>query len=99
MKDAQAMAGENIVRHLVNTGRLVALSAEVLMDRPMYDRWLAETIKVLEQGDTLTVAQVRDTFGSSRKYALAFMEYLDSEGITLRDGDVRRINSARKRQS
>jgi selenocysteine-specific elongation factor len=98
MKDAVETAGEAIVRHLVNDGRLVALSREVLFGRAMYDRWLAETLKVLEQGETMTVAQLRDMFGSSRKYALAFMEYLDTEGITLRDGDVRRINSARKKQ-
>ncbi len=97
MKDAVEMAGESIVRHLIHEGRLVAVSREVLLDRATYDRWWGEAREVLEQGETLTVGQVRDRFGSSRKYALAFMEHLDAEGLTLRDGDVRRINPARNR--
>ncbi len=37
----------------------------------------------------ITVAQVRDMFGTSRKYALALMEHLDSQRVTRRVGDVR----------
>jgi len=39
----------------------------------------------------MTVADARDLFGSSRKYMLALMEFLDSSGVTVRDGDVRRL--------
>ena len=37
----------------------------------------------------MTVAQVRDEFGTSRKYALALMERLDELKITKRVGDER----------
>ena len=40
---------------------------------------------------TLTVSQLRDRLKSSRKYILAFLEYLDTIGITIRDGDFRRL--------
>jgi selenocysteine-specific elongation factor len=40
---------------------------------------------------TITVAQVRDLFNTSRKYALALMEYLDAQGITKRLGDERTL--------
>jgi hypothetical protein len=33
--------------------------------------------------------QVRDQFATSRKYALAFLEYLDEQKVTRRSGDVR----------
>ena len=36
-----------------------------------------------------TLAQVRDTFGASRKYALALLEYLDERRVTKRVGDER----------
>jgi len=42
-------------------------------------------------GKTLTVTQVRDHFTTSRKYALALMENLDAIGVTVRDGDARRL--------
>jgi len=32
---------------------------------------------------------VRDLFDTSRKYALAFLEYLDAKGVTRRVGDER----------
>ena len=37
----------------------------------------------------ITVAEVRDLFSTSRKYALALMENLDAQGITRRVGDER----------
>lgn len=33
----------------------------------------------------------RDRFGTSRKFALAFLEYFDAQGITKRKGDVRSL--------
>jgi serine/threonine protein kinase len=39
--------------------------------------------------DTATLAQVRDLFDTSRKYAQAILEHLDEEGITKRVGDER----------
>jgi selenocysteine-specific elongation factor len=38
---------------------------------------------------SVTIAQVRDLFGASRKYALALMEYLDEQRVTRRRGDTR----------
>jgi selenocysteine-specific elongation factor len=40
---------------------------------------------------TMTVAEFRDILGTTRKYALPFLEYLDSHKITLRVGDVRKF--------
>jgi selenocysteine-specific elongation factor len=37
----------------------------------------------------ITVAEVRDMFHTSRKYALALMEHLDEQKITRRIGDER----------
>jgi len=43
---------------------------------------------LLEYG-TLTLAEFRDHFQTSRKYAVAVLEYLDEKGITKRKGDAR----------
>ena len=39
----------------------------------------------------MTVAQVRDLLGSSRKYVVALLEHLDRTGATVRQGDTRRL--------
>jgi selenocysteine-specific elongation factor len=39
----------------------------------------------------MTVGEFRDILGTTRKYALPFLEYLDSNKITLRVGEVRKF--------
>jgi selenocysteine-specific elongation factor len=39
----------------------------------------------------MTVAEFRDILNTSRKYALPFLEYLDSNKVTLRVGDIRKL--------
>ena len=40
-------------------------------------------------GDKVTLAQVRDATGSTRKFILPILEYFDSKGFTRREGDYR----------
>ena len=42
---------------------------------------------------SFTVAQFRDHFQLTRKYAVPLLEWLDGEGYTVRDGDFRRVKS------
>jgi selenocysteine-specific elongation factor len=46
-----------------------------------------------EKGD-ITPAMFRDRLGTSRKYTIPLLEYLDREGVTVRVGDVRRLKAA-----
>lgn len=41
--------------------------------------------------DRMTAAEFRDLLGTSRKYAVPLLEWLDSHGVTIRDGDYRRL--------
>jgi selenocysteine-specific elongation factor len=52
---------------------------------------LSELRGLFSQHKELTVAQVRDHFNTSRRYILAWLEHLDSQGITVRSGDARRL--------
>jgi selenocysteine-specific elongation factor len=46
-------------------------------------------------GGSVTVAQVRDALGSSRKFALAVLAHLDSERVTVRRGDEHVVRRGR----
>jgi selenocysteine-specific elongation factor len=37
----------------------------------------------------ITVSALRESLGTSRKYAVPLMEWFDQRGVTRRDGDVR----------
>ncbi|MGC8838942.1 MAG: selenocysteine-specific translation elongation factor [Anaerolineae bacterium] len=88
---AQAVAavGEDVLGALVAQGRLVRVSDEVLFLRETYEEMVARVVAFIQEHGSITVAQVRDLFNASRKYALALMEHLDERRITRRVGDER----------
>lgn len=49
-------------------------------------QWVMD--QIAQQG-SISVADFRDHFGTTRKYALAVLEHLDEQKITRREGDVR----------
>ena len=66
---------------------------DVVFRRQDYQDMLAFVQAHLKAHPTLTVAEFRDHFHSSRKYALAFLEHLDATGVTVREGDFRRLKA------
>lgn len=84
-------AGNELYRALVETGELVQVSDDVVFRQADYQTMLAFVREHLKIHATLTVAEFRDHFHSSRKYALAFLEHLDAGGVTIREGDFRRL--------
>ena len=48
----------------------------------------------LASGPGLTVAEIRDLLGTTRKYAVPLCEYLDRIGVTRREGDLRILAGA-----
>ncbi|HZV79065.1 MAG TPA: selenocysteine-specific translation elongation factor [Candidatus Binatus sp.] len=82
---------------------LLATGALVRIGDDLYRRGqltAARTIlaKALANGGA-TMAQLRDAFGTSRRYALPLMEYFDGIGVTIRDGDVRRLRTVKRSQT
>jgi selenocysteine-specific elongation factor len=63
----------------------------VVFSKEGYKSMLSEVIKMIQEDGAITAAQVRDRFNTSRRYVLAFLEHLDSRGITVREGDTRRL--------
>lgn len=91
IKECQAEVGEDVFAALVDLDRLAPVSAEVVYRREDLDQMIAAVRQQIQQNGPITVAQVRDHFNTSRKYVLAFLEYLDASGVTVRDGDYRRL--------
>lgn len=91
VKECQAEAGEDVYAALLELGELIPVSAEVVFRKSDYDQMVNAVRGLLMQQGQATAAEVRDLFQTSRKYALALLEHLDSIGITRREGDVRRL--------
>jgi selenocysteine-specific elongation factor len=91
VKECRAEVGDEIYDAMIDLGLLVQVAPDVVFSVAGYQQMKSELhILFLEKG-TLTAAQVRDYFNTSRRYTLALLEHLDSIGFTSREGDVRHL--------
>jgi selenocysteine-specific elongation factor len=87
-KEAEAAVGPAVLASLIEFGDLVSVAGDVLFDSLTYEQMRASVIHHLADRGSVTVADVRDQFDTSRKYALALLEHLDRLRVTRRVGDA-----------
>jgi len=71
--------------------KLVELSSALYLDFDVEAELRRKVIERLSAGSTMTMADLRDLLGTTRKYAVPIGEYLDRIGLTRREGDVRKL--------
>jgi len=99
VKDCQAEIGTELYQALLDQGELIQVSSEVVFRKSDYSTMLKLLEQHFQMHDTIAVAEFRDLLKSSRRYILAFLEHLDGIGLTMRDGDVRRMRKAGKNKN
>ena len=78
-----------ILSLLADEGKVVKVSETVVFSASAYQDMVTKISAYIHERGEITVADVRDLFDNSRKYALAIMDYLDHQRITRRVGDSR----------
>jgi selenocysteine-specific elongation factor len=78
-----------VVAFLAERGDVVDVGEGVVFAGQVYHDMVRRIVAHLRERRTVTLAEVRDMFGTSRKYAQALLEHLDRERITRRVGDER----------
>jgi selenocysteine-specific elongation factor len=91
VKECQSEAGEEIVAALIELGELVTVSQDVIFRKKDYAALTAKVRSAIEANGEITLAEARDTLGTTRKYAQALLEHLDAIGVTMRAGDARKL--------
>lgn len=80
---------KHIIDSLVSRGELIRLNYQYCIDKNAFDTALEKlTAKVRENG-CITLAEFRDIIGTSRKFAVEILEYLDEQRITQKVDDAR----------
>jgi len=79
----------DLLRLLIEQGEVVKVSSDVVFAASVYDEMVAKVTSRIKTQGQITLAEVRDMFQTSRKYAQALLEHLDGRKITRRVGDVR----------
>lgn len=85
----EEIVGAQVLTALVDQGRLVRLNEDVIYPVETYEAMRDRLVAYIREHGKITVAEVRDLFDASRKYALALVNYLDEKRVTRRVGDDR----------
>ena len=92
---ATGLSKENfslLIKQMRENGKIHLLGGDLLLSEEV----MSKGIDLLRKcsGD-ITLAAFRDLSGSSRKYALPFLEYMDAFGVTRRVGEKRVLRPTR----
>lgn len=85
------LPGPALLAYLVERGDVEDTGAGVVFAKDVFTAMADLVRRHIEANGSLTMAEARDLFGTSRKYAQAFLEHLDALHITRRNGDTRTL--------
>jgi selenocysteine-specific elongation factor len=91
VKECQVEVGEEVVAALIEMGELTLVSPEVIFRTKDYEAMVTKVKSAIQQKGQATLAEVRDLLDTTRKYVQALLEHLDAIGVTVREGDARRL--------
>lgn len=80
---------DDLFAYLEGRGEIVRVGEDIAFASEAYEEMVERVKSHLKVNGTVTLAQVRDMLGTSRKYAQALLENLDAQRVTRRVGDER----------
>ncbi len=82
---------------LMNLGRLIKIEDDLFMHTQAFEAIVSSLTDYLQKNDIITVAEFRELAETSRKYAVPFLEYCDGQGLTIREGNHRRLRQTQRK--
>jgi selenocysteine-specific elongation factor len=80
---------DDLLSYLEDRGDIVWVGEGIVFAAEAYREMVERVVAHLRERRTVTLAQVRDLLGTSRKYAQALLEHMDEQRVTRRVGDER----------
>ena len=78
---------------LLNLGQFIKAADNFFIHKDVFEEIKELLTDYLRENGTITVGEFRELAQTSRKYAVPFLEYCDTQNLTIRDGNVRRLSS------
>jgi selenocysteine-specific elongation factor len=82
---------ERLMQHLYDEGRLVRLAKNVALSYTAFKKAESLVVETIQEKGELDSADFKNVIGSTRKYALAILDFLDARRVTVRHGNLRRL--------
>ncbi|MGN0073588.1 MAG: selenocysteine-specific translation elongation factor [Coriobacteriales bacterium] len=76
---------------LIEQGRAVRITNELVFSAAVIDDWKKRIAAFIDEHGPATAAQLKDACGTSRKYMMPVLEWLDAQAFTKRVGDLRTL--------
>jgi len=89
IRESKAMVGSELLAVFLERTALVKVSEDFFFLQDAYEEIVRTMLAHMNSHGRLSVADVREMFGMTRKYVLPFLEHLDAKRITQRIGDDR----------
>jgi selenocysteine-specific elongation factor len=80
-----------VLDYLLDQGSLTPVSPDILFLTKDLAQAQQAFLQLQQQHGEVTLADFRDALSTSRKYALAILEYWDRKGITRKTGEARKM--------
>src|SRR3972149_4180533 len=90
---------DDLLSYLEDRGDIVWVAEGIVCAAEAYREMVERVVAPLGERRTVTLAQVRDLLGTSRKYAQALLEPMDEQRVTRRAGDGRVLGSGLSRSA
>jgi selenocysteine-specific elongation factor len=90
-----------LLRRLVRMGKLIEVARDHFYTREVVVELAAAARSLAERShdSKITAAAFRDRIGTGRKLAIQILEFFDRTGMTIREGDLRRLREDRLESS
>jgi selenocysteine-specific elongation factor len=79
------------LRFLLQKGELVDLTPDLILSRLGFARIKTAVVRYLRQRQSATVSELRQASCTTRRVLVPLLEKLDRDGLTIREGDQRRL--------
>ena len=95
LDDAASALGEEpralrpVLEYLVGQGLLLRTKEGFFFETRRLEELATRVVALLRSKGEMGVADLKELTGTTRKYSVPLLEYLDSQKVTMRRGDVR----------
>lgn len=81
----------DILKIITKKGKIVRINDSLYLTAENYVKMLELVKEFFSKKNEMTVSEFRTLLNTTRRYAIAYLEHLDSQKITLRIGDIRKM--------